>query len=103
MCIPHSKTRLTLTKWAFLSNISSNPENTVIAIVRNKPATEKRVAEELQGRSNIHVLYGDLTSYQSLQAAATDTEKITGGDLDYLVANAAFLSTWDQFDPIGDL
>ncbi|KAL2800607.1 hypothetical protein BJX66DRAFT_350217 [Aspergillus keveii] len=89
--------------WTFLSNISSNPKNTIIAIVRNKPATERRVAEELQGRSNIHVLYGDLTSYQSLQAAATDTEKITGGDLDYLIANAAFLSTWDQFDPIGDL
>jgi NAD(P)-dependent dehydrogenase (short-subunit alcohol dehydrogenase family) len=94
---------LTLTKWAFLSNISSNPKNTVIAIVRNKLAMEKRVTKELQGRSNIYVLYGDLTSYQSLQAAATDTKQITGGALDYLIANAAFLSTWDQFDPIGDL
>ncbi|KAL4981035.1 hypothetical protein BDW66DRAFT_146806 [Aspergillus desertorum] len=38
---------------AFLSNLSSNPSNTIIALVRNKAGTEKRVAEELSGRTNV--------------------------------------------------
>jgi NAD(P)-dependent dehydrogenase (short-subunit alcohol dehydrogenase family) len=90
-------------QWAFLSNLSSNPDNTVIALVRNKAGTEKRIAEELPGRANIHVLYGDLDNYKSLEAAAADTAKITGGGLDYLIANAAYLTMYDQFDPIGVL
>ncbi|KAL3468888.1 hypothetical protein BJX99DRAFT_242533 [Aspergillus californicus] len=89
--------------WAFLANISSNPDNTVIALVRNKAGTEKRVAEELTGRSNIHVVQADLLDYETLQSAAAETAKITGGGLDYLIANAAYLSNWDQFDSIGVL
>ncbi|KAL2833764.1 hypothetical protein BDW59DRAFT_138154 [Aspergillus cavernicola] len=89
--------------WAFLSNLSSNPSNTVIVIVRNKPGTEKRVAQEFPGRANIHVLQADLNDYKTLETAATDTAKITGGSLDYLIANAAYLTTWDHFDPIGTL
>ncbi|KAL2825114.1 hypothetical protein BJY01DRAFT_256337 [Aspergillus pseudoustus] len=89
--------------WAFLSILSSNISNTVIALVRNKAGTEKRVAEELPGRSNIHVLHADLTDYESLETAAAETAKITGGALDYLIGNAAYLDVWDQFDPIGTL
>ncbi|KAL2854590.1 hypothetical protein BJX68DRAFT_253877 [Aspergillus pseudodeflectus] len=89
--------------WAFLSNLSSNPDNTVIALVRNKAGTEKRISEELSGRTNIHVVYSDLDDYNSLEAAAAETAKITGGSLDYLIANAAYLTTYDQFDPIGVL
>jgi NAD(P)-dependent dehydrogenase (short-subunit alcohol dehydrogenase family) len=38
-----------------------------------------------------------------LQAAVAETAKITGGSLDYLIANAAFLTLFDAFDPIGTL
>ncbi|KAL2862300.1 SDR family oxidoreductase [Aspergillus lucknowensis] len=89
--------------WGLLENVSSNPQNTVIALVRNKPGTEDRVAKELPGRSNIHVLQADLDDYKSLEAAAADTAEITGGALDVLIANAARISLYDVFDPIGVL
>lgn len=54
-------------QWAFLCNLSSNSETTVIGIVRNKSDTEKRVAEELPGRSNVYIVEGDLVDYASLQ------------------------------------
>jgi hypothetical protein len=38
-----------------------------------------------------------------LETAAEDTSKITGGSLDYLIANAALLTLYDQFDSLGDL
>jgi hypothetical protein len=31
------------------------------------------------------------------------TANITGGRVDYLIANAASLPKWSRFDPIGDL
>ncbi|KAL6238511.1 hypothetical protein BDW75DRAFT_227941 [Aspergillus navahoensis] len=89
--------------WGFLSNLSSNPSNTVIALVRNKAGTEKRIAQELAGRTNIHVIQADLNDYSTLETAAAETSKVTGGSLDYLIANAAFLTTYDQFDSFGTL
>ncbi|KAL4815437.1 hypothetical protein BDW67DRAFT_191505 [Aspergillus spinulosporus] len=89
--------------WAFLSNLSSNPDNTVIALVRNKAGTEKRVAEELNGRTNIHVVQADLNVYRTLEAAAAETSEITGGGLDYLIANAAYLTKYDHFESLNTL
>lgn len=37
---------------------------------------------------------------QNLQKAAQETAAITGGSLDYLIANAAYTTTFDSFDPI---
>ncbi|KXX73125.1 hypothetical protein MMYC01_209876 [Madurella mycetomatis] len=87
----------------FLRQISQDPGNTVIGIVRDKPRTDKKVLEQLSGRSNIHILQADLTDYNALQNAVTDTAEITGGTLDYLIANAAYVSHWDAYDPIGVL
>ncbi|KAI0409254.1 hypothetical protein F4802DRAFT_615719 [Xylaria palmicola] len=87
----------------FLRQISSNEKNTVVGLVRDKPATDKKIKEELGFRANIHIIHGDLNNYESLQKAATDTAAITGGSLDYLIANASYLSLWDAYDPIGVL
>ncbi|KAI0875483.1 hypothetical protein GGS24DRAFT_455417 [Hypoxylon argillaceum] len=38
-----------------LRQVSADP-STVVGIVRNKPSTAKKVAEELVGCSNIHIL-----------------------------------------------
>ena len=62
------------------------------------------MAAELGDRANVHILHGDLISYASLKEAAADTGKIVGErGIDYLVANGAFLSFFDAFDPIGAL
>ncbi|RYP51125.1 hypothetical protein DL768_003472 [Monosporascus sp. mg162] len=87
----------------FLRQISADSNNTVIGIVRNKPTTDKKMSEELSGRSNIHILQADVTDYDALKQAVAETAKITGGSLDYLVANAGYVSRFDTFDPIGVL
>lgn len=72
--------------------------------MRDKAATEKKVAAELSGRSNIQILHADLTSYTSLKQAAAGTTKIVGErGIDYLIANGAFTSHFDAYDPIGKL
>ncbi|KAK7745574.1 hypothetical protein SLS53_003074 [Cytospora paraplurivora] len=83
-----------------LRQLSSKPENLVIGLVRDKAGTEKKVASELPGRSNIHILRADITSRDDLKKAAQETAAITGGSLDYLIANAAYVTSFDSFDPI---
>lgn len=72
--------------------------------MRDKAATEKKVEAELGDRRNIHILHADLTQYASLKQAAADTAPIVGErGIDYLVANGAYLSFLDTYEPIGDL
>ncbi|KAK8025038.1 hypothetical protein PG990_002861 [Apiospora arundinis] len=87
----------------FLRQISSSPDNTVVGIVRDKAGTEKRVAEELEGRSNITILQADMAVYDQLKKAAEDATSILGGKLDYLIANAGYVSLFDGFHGIGTL
>lgn len=77
------------------------------------------MTSELAGRSNVHLLEGDVTNYDSLKvysfrkdpspyadflkSAAAESSKITGGSLDYLIANAGYVSFFDPFDGIGTL
>lgn len=91
-------------QFGFVKNISEDPKNLVVGLVRDKAGTEKKVAAELGDRSNVHILHGDLTNYASLKQAAADTAKIVGQrGIDYLVANGAFPSQFDAYDPIGAL
>ncbi|SPO03145.1 related to protoporphyrinogen oxidase [Cephalotrichum gorgonifer] len=88
----------------FVRQISEDPKNLVVGIVRDKDTTEAKVATELSGRSNIHIVHGDLTSYASLKQAAANTANIVGErGVDYLIANGAFMSKFDAFDSIGVL
>ncbi|RAL13933.1 SDR family oxidoreductase [Aspergillus homomorphus CBS 101889] len=89
--------------WEFVRQLSSDPKNTVIGLVRDKPATEKRVTQELESRPNIHILQADITDYSALQAAVEQTATITDGALDYLIANAGYVSKFDAYDAIGVL
>lgn len=91
-------------QFGFVKQLSEAPENLVIGLVRDNVATEKKVAAELGGRTNIHILNGDLTSRASLKQAAADTAKIVSDrGVDYLIANGAYLPLFDAFGPIGDL
>jgi len=82
----------------FVRQISANPDNLVVGLVRNKAATEKKVAEELSDRKNVHVVQGDLTNYAELKASVEETSKITGGSLDYIIANAGYVSQLSQLE-----
>lgn len=87
-----------------MKNTSEDPKNLVIGLVRDKAGTEKKIAAELGDRSNIHVLHGDLIDYASLKQAAAETADIVGDrGVDYLIANGAFPSQFDAYDPIGAL
>ncbi|KAL5386640.1 hypothetical protein DPSP01_004004 [Paraphaeosphaeria sporulosa] len=91
--------------YEFLRQYSSDANNIVVGLVRNKDATNKKLSEDpdLKGRSNIHIIAADVTDYAALQNAVSATAKITGGSLDYIIANAGLISQFDQYDPIGDL
>lgn len=94
-----------LSQFEFVKQISQDPNNLVIGLVRDKATTEKKLSAELGvARDNIHILTGDLTNHASLKQAALDTASIVGSrGVDYLVANAAYPSLFDAFDPIGAL
>ncbi|KAI0410822.1 NAD(P)-binding protein [Xylaria grammica] len=89
--------------WEFMKQLSNDAENTVIGIVRNKPPTDKRVAEDLNSRPNITILEADLGNYDELKNASISAASITGGSLDYLIANAAYSTPLDTYDNIGTL
>ncbi|KAI0880488.1 NAD(P)-binding protein [Annulohypoxylon maeteangense] len=86
----------------FIRQLSADPAAIVIGLARDKAATEKKVAAEI-GRSNIHIFHGDLVDYESLKKAAEDTSKITGGRLDYLIANGALVGSMSAYRSLSDL
>ena len=87
-----------------LKQISADAKNLVVGLVRDKPATEKKVVAELGDRPNVHILHADLVSYASIKQAAADATSIVGErGVDYLIANGAFTSQFDAYDPIGAL
>ncbi|KAH8119550.1 hypothetical protein DFH11DRAFT_1565648 [Phellopilus nigrolimitatus] len=71
----------------FVNQLSGSPHNTVFALVRNKNTVQKL---EALARSNIHILEADITDLKALKVAAQEVSKVTGGNLDVLINNAAF-------------
>ncbi|KUI56149.1 hypothetical protein VP1G_03479 [Cytospora mali] len=85
--------------FAFIKNLSADPANTVIALVRDETKAREKISEEFPGRKNIHVVHGDIGNTESLKAAAGNVAAITGGGLDVLIANANFYAANEV--PIG--
>jgi len=75
--------------YEFIRQFSLASTNTVIGLVRNKAVTESRLAAD--GITNVTILEADITDYAALKSAAAEVAKLTGGSLDYLVNNAAYL------------
>jgi hypothetical protein len=50
-------------QYGFLRQCSSDPNNTIIGVVRNRPDIEKKMSKDLDlnRRSNIHLLEADVT------------------------------------------
>lgn len=58
-------------QYEFLRQYSSDPNNVVIGVVRDKSRTEAKISEdvELKTRSNVHILQADLTDYKAMQVS----------------------------------
>ncbi|KAF7347284.1 NAD(P)-binding protein [Mycena venus] len=69
----------------FVKQLSSNSENQVFAIVRNK-ATATRLQD--LSRNNVIMLESDVTDAEALNLAAAEVSKATINKLDYLINNA---------------
>ncbi|KAK8113372.1 short chain dehydrogenase, partial [Apiospora sp. TS-2023a] len=97
--------------FGFLRHSSEDSTNLVIGLVRDKAAPERKVAAELGGRPNVHILHGDLTNYASLKQGPADAADIVAhdvvssrcGTLAYLIANRAAVAQLDAYDPIGKM
>ncbi|KAI9151376.1 Short chain dehydrogenase virK [Paramyrothecium foliicola] len=87
----------------FVNQLSKNPENTVIGLVRDKATTETKVRSELGERKNLHIVEGDITNYDQLKASVPQVSDITGGKLDYIIANAALVSSRSAYDSLSVL
>lgn len=55
-------------QYEFLRQFSADPGSTVIGLVRNKEAAEKKVAAELK-RENVHFVQADMSDYESIKAS----------------------------------
>lgn len=72
----------------FVRQLSQKSENIVFALVRTKSNAQQLT--ELDAR-NVHILEADITDVKALKAAAAEVKQVTGGSLDYLINNAAFV------------
>lgn len=84
------------------ANYRPTPITLLLALVRDKEATEKKIVAEIAA-SNITVVQADITNIKELKAAANIVSKITNGTLDYLIANAGKISDWSGLDDVHDL
>ncbi|KAI5115932.1 hypothetical protein M0805_002082 [Coniferiporia weirii] len=76
----------------FIRQLGADPSNTVFALVRDVPgATELHELVASNAYKNVYVLHADLHDYKSINEAAVEVSKITGGTLDVLINNGALL------------
>ncbi|KAI0088542.1 hypothetical protein BDY19DRAFT_169452 [Irpex rosettiformis] len=77
----------------FIRAISSDPENTVFAVIRDK-SSASLLLDFLTGHphNNVHVIEADNNDVNALQNAAATVSKITGGILDVLINNSALMA-----------
>ncbi|KAK6209084.1 hypothetical protein LQW54_006684 [Pestalotiopsis sp. IQ-011] len=95
--------KFSIYQFEFLKQISADPNKLVIGLVREKEAAQQKIASELGEHPNVHIVYADLTQYDTIKAAAEDTAEITGGRLDYIIANGAYNSLLDAYYAVGVL
>ena len=96
-----SQAVLTKTQYEFIRKLVKDRSNTVIGLVRNKAATEERLAKD--SIKNVTIIEADITDFAAQQKAAAETATLTGGSLDYLINNAALLFTASDTMDISEL
>ncbi|QDS76880.1 hypothetical protein FKW77_003716 [Venturia effusa] len=86
--------------YAFIKTLASDTSNTIFGLVRNKDATLARLQND--NLADIHIIEADIVDYASLQKAAEEVSKVTGGTLDVLINNAAYVSMESNFTTISE-
>ncbi|KAH7350327.1 hypothetical protein BKA66DRAFT_476579 [Pyrenochaeta sp. MPI-SDFR-AT-0127] len=82
--------------YQFIQTLAAE-DNTVIATARNVADLEAKVkADKIP---NTHVVHADLTSSDSLKAAAKVTSSLANGQIDHLILNGAYLSSTGGMNP----
>ncbi|OCH92055.1 NAD(P)-binding protein [Obba rivulosa] len=74
----------------FTRQLSSKVDNQVFALVRNK-GTASELVELSSHAPNVRILQADIVDYKALKTAAAEVANVTGGTLDYLINNAAYI------------
>ncbi|KAB2573318.1 Fluoren-9-ol dehydrogenase [Lasiodiplodia theobromae] len=88
--------------YGFITSLASNPDNTVLGLVRNKKATQDRLAAD--GITNVHLIEADITDEPALKRAADEAKAILGHHgLDILINNAAYVSETTALKSLKDL
>jgi hypothetical protein len=59
-----------------MRNISKDPANTVIGIVRDRAAAVKRAVDDFGERPNVHFIEAQVTQHASLKVRETPTQKL---------------------------
>ncbi|KAI5793301.1 NAD(P)-binding protein [Geopyxis carbonaria] len=77
----------------FVNQLSVNPDNHVFALVRS--LNNVQALQDLR-RPNVHILAADVTDIALLKAAAQAVSAVTGGRLDVLINNAAYMESIDE-------
>ncbi|KAL9063503.1 MAG: hypothetical protein Q9161_009432 [Pseudevernia consocians] len=84
----------------FVRTLSRDAQNVVIGVVRNKAEAEKALGEAMS--KNLSFLEADITDLDALKSAATETARLTGAGLDYLINNAALMPNTTRYRTLGD-
>ncbi|KAI0102373.1 NAD(P)-binding protein [Nemania sp. FL0031] len=91
----------------FIRQLSENPANIVVGLVRDKVGTDKKLVDEklVDGAkgSNIHIVQADLVDYDSLKKSVDAVAPIVNGKLDCIIANAGLISQFSGYDDLGTL
>ncbi|KAK5278774.1 hypothetical protein LTR20_010723 [Exophiala xenobiotica] len=75
--------------YAFVQYLSRDSSNTIVGLVRNKASADASVSRD--NLKNVTMLQADISDRASLVSARDSVTSITGGKLDYLINNAAYI------------
>ena len=75
-------------QYEWLRQLSTDPENTIIGLVRTPASVEAKLSSDKI--ANVHILQADMADHVALNNAAQEVSKITKGSLDYLIVNGVY-------------
>ena len=78
----------------FVKQLTAEPENVVIASCRNPESAQDLQDLKKSAKGELHIIKLEVTDEDAIKAAAAETSRIVGANgLDYLLNNAAIVSS----------